>query len=173
MFARMVVDTVAMVVCLGGTVALASLGSWSTGVEAALLVAGYVVGMGGMLAARSFLGISGPVAFFEIGGPVSALQRSVTLLRGHRLSMLGLRVLWLVAALCVYGAAYAPLAATLAALAVAGAGESGAGLLVLVFTPFLYGVVLMLLSFDTLLEAVFYTRLVQKDDGAQIARVFE
>ncbi|AKF10799.1 hypothetical protein DB32_007948 [Sandaracinus amylolyticus] len=173
MLARVVVDAAVAIVPASAVLVLlewVAEGWMDPAVRIALaMLAAYAAGLAGMIGVRTFLGVSGPVAFHERGGAVAALSRSVELLRGHRGSMALARVLWAVIAVVIYGSTNAPL------LLVAAAGMRGgvATLLVTLYAFVPYVTSLMLLSFDTTLESVFYAERTRKDDARDIARAFE
>ncbi|UJR85794.1 hypothetical protein [Sandaracinus amylolyticus] len=173
MLARLVVDAVVAIVPASVVLVLLVSSTQEAGTASlvlAVLAVGalYAVGLVAMLVVRAFLGVSGPVAFHEGGGPVAALSRSVELLRGHRSSMARTRAMWMVIALVVYGLANVPM------LVVGSTATGGvAALVVTLYSLLLYVTSLMLLSFDTALEGVFYAELLREDDAREIARTFE
>lgn len=131
-----------------------------------------------MLVVRAFLGLSGPAAQYEAQGPIGALGRSFTVLRGHRLQMFFLRIVWGLLALLLYVIAYVPIAGItfFSALNQPDPSNPAAALLpTLVLLPVFvlwYYFVLHILSFDSVIEGAFFRRLVQPQRTEDIARVF-
>ncbi len=131
-----------------------------------------------MLVVRSFLGLSGPAAQYETLGPIAALGRSISLLRGHRLQMILLRVVWGIIAFILYIVSYVPIAG-IAFFSTLAQGDGTNQ-----FAPIIFAVVLLpvmilwyffalhILSFDSVLEGAFFRRIVQPKQTEDIARIF-
>jgi hypothetical protein len=129
-----------------------------------------------VLVVRSFLGLSGSAAQYETLGPVAALGRSISLLRGHRLQMILLRIVWGIIAFIIYVVSYVPIAAiTFFSALNQESGSATALLSVVILVPALivwYFFMMHILSFDTVLEGAFFRRLVQPQRTEDIAHVF-
>jgi hypothetical protein len=132
---------------------------------------GYPVMIVWWLIVRAFLGLSGPAVQVEGLGGFAALRRSVELLAGRRLQLVGLRLLWLVIGVALYGVTYAPMLAL--TLVASRAPELAIlNLVVLPYALLWYYFAMHLYSFDSVLEAAYHARVTKGQSREDIADVF-
>lgn len=181
MLLRLGADMVVWVVGFGlvAAAAFAMDAGWTTADPSSGLAAGviaafvivYLAGLAWMLVVRSFLGLSGPCAQHEELGPLDAARRSITLLTGHRLQLIAVRVIWGLIALVLYVVTYAPMGLLFALPQVV----PEAAVLAILALPYMvvwYYFAYHLLSFDTALEDAMYARLARPRTAEDLARVF-
>lgn len=177
---RMLTDSIVAVPLVGVVVGVGvvsalepSAGDADSGVAVAMraIFAVYALAFVWVLAMRAFFGLSGPVAQAEDVGAIAAMRRSVAVLSGHRLRMIGVRVVWAILATLLHLLAYAPMG-----LVAAFSEDGGGELLVLLGAPyfvFFYFFVLHILSFDSAIEAALYARLTRGPRVEAVASIFE
>ena len=139
-----------------------------------VIAGGYLAQLVWVCGVRSFLGMTGPVLQVEGLGVFDAMRRSARLLAGRRLQFIGLRLIWGFAAVAAMILGYLPIVGLVFGTAASGEPPNPAYMFLLIpFALLFYGLMLMLYTFDSVIEAAFHARLAPRNvPGEHVAQVF-
>jgi hypothetical protein len=138
----------------------------------ALIGVAYILWIVWVIAVRGFVGLAACAVQVEGLGPIDGISRSVSLLSGRRMQFIGMRLIWGVAAFVLYLLLYVPLGAL--GFMNASGGDPNP-LFVLIMLPYLafFGfAMLMMYSFDSVLEGAYFARCVPTSSTTHVADVF-